>query len=156
MISGRSLGRGVPVCLAYGALALFLTGCGGGGSVRSDAEDIATRQLLAKLRVPRTTLTRKELGETYPETAWSTVKRGFEPVYGKVTEADAFGWEYLREVSEKHRGLIAKQEKIRAAERRQAQKAAERERRREAKAVAEAKKAEAIEEAKAAAPPAAE
>ena len=136
MISGRSLGRGVPECLACGAVAvaLSLTGCGAGVSVHSDSEDIATRELLAKLKAPRTTLTRKQLGETYPEKAWSTAKRGFKPAYGRVTEADAFDWEYLREIDEKRRGLIARREKIRAAERLQAQKAEERERKRKAKA----------------------
>ena len=142
MISGRSLGRGVPVCLAYGALALSLAGCGGGASVRNDAEDIATRELLAKLRAPRTTLTRKELGEIYPEEAWAVVRRGFKPVYGKVTEADAFDWEYLTEVEEKRRGLVARQEKIMAAERLQAQMAAERERKRKVKAAAASPPAE--------------
>jgi len=142
MISGRSLGRGVPVCLAYGALALSLAGCGGRVSVCNDAEDIATRELLAKLKTPRTTLTRKQLGEAYPERAWSTVRRGFKPVYGKVTEADAFEWEYLTEVEEKRRVLIARREKIRTAERLQAHKAAERERKRKAEAAAASPPAE--------------
>ena len=109
---------------------------------RNDAEDAATRELLAKLKAPRTTLTRKQLGETYPEKAWSTVRRGFKPVYGKVTEADAFEWEYLAEVDEKRRGLIARREKMRAAERLQAQKAAERESKRKAKAAAASPPAE--------------
>jgi len=142
MISGRSLARGVPVCLACGALALSLTGCGGGVSVRNDAENVATRELLAKLKAPRTTLTRKQLGEVYPEEAWAVVRRDFKPVYGKVTEADAFEWEYLTEVDEKRRGLIAKREKIRVAERLQAQKAAERELKRKAKAAAASPPAE--------------
>ena len=143
------------------ALALSLAGCGGGAVlVRNDLENANTKELLARLKFPRTTLTLKQLGETYSEGAWSKARRGFEPVYHPITEADVFASDYLREVQAKRRGFFAKREKKMAAERRQAEKVAAKERKlrvkADARAAAKAKKAEAIrkkaERAPAAAP----
>jgi hypothetical protein len=155
MRSGRSLGR---ECFVSGALALALSlvGCGAAVSVRDDSEIAKTKKLLARMRFKRTTITPRELGETYAAEAWPGVNQGFRPFYNKITARDIFEWEYLAEVQEKRRGFFAKQDKTKAIELRAAQKAAARERKRKAKAKAkaeaEAKKAEA---AKAEAAPAA-
>ncbi len=153
MRSEQSLGR----MTLGGALALasLLAGCGKAAPVRHRyaVEDSKTRKLLARIKCPRTTLTRKELGETYPEKAWSFSKQDFKPVYGKITEADAFQWEYLRELQGKRGALLARAERKRAAERKQGRAVAKRERAREAKAkkkaAALAARAEIIEKAKA-------
>ncbi len=148
MRSERSLGRKAPERLGSGALALAfsLAGCGAAVSVRNDSEIAKTKRLLARLRFPRTTLTPKELGETYAETVWPVANKGFKPFYNKITERDVFDWKLLDEIHKKRGDFFAKQEKIRAAERRVAQKAAARERKKkmkaDARAAAEAKRAE--------------
>ncbi|MHC5053829.1 MAG: hypothetical protein ACYTKD_03825 [Planctomycetota bacterium] len=153
MRSGQSLGRRAPEWLAPGALALAvsLAGCGASATANRRVEDLKIKRLLARIKCPRTTLTLKQLGETYSEDAWAIAKNDFEPVYAQITEADAFQWEYLREVRERRRGLFARQDRIDAAKRKKAKAAAEKQRRRKAKAdaraAAEAKEAEAIENA---------
>jgi hypothetical protein len=133
------------------ALAAMLAGCGNAVSAARHADDLETKRFLARVKCPKTTLTIEQLGETYSEDAWAVAKKGFKPVYSPITEADAFEWEYLREIQARRRGLFAKQDKIDAAKRKKAEAAEARERKRkaraDAKATAEARKAEAVENA---------
>ena len=152
MRSEQSLGR--KTLAGALALASLLAGCETASPVlgRDIIEDSETRSLLARIRCPRTTLTPKELGEIYPEKAWSFSGRDFKPVYQKITEADAFDWEYLRELQGKRGALLARAERKRAAEQKKARAAEQRERARkakvDAKAAALAARAEVIEKAK--------
>ena len=137
-------------CAAF--IAALVAGCG--TSVRtigSDPQEVATRKALARLKISDSTLSRKELGEVYPEDAWTVVKRPFEPACKLITEADAFEWEYLREMQSRRGEALARARKERLARERKAQAAAEKERKRKAKAEeraqAEAARAEAVKDA---------
>ncbi len=153
MRSGISLGRKASLHVVAGALALAVTlaGCGSTAAVIRQADDTETKKFLVRVKTPKTTLTIEQLGETYSEDAWSVAQKDFEPVYSAITEADAFQWEYLREVQARRAGLFAKQDKIDAAKRKRAEAAEARERKRkaraDAKAAAKAKAAEAVENA---------
>jgi len=111
MRSTGSLGRGASLLALSGslALALSMTGCGAATAAKTlqeDMEDAETLRLLARLRFERTTLTLREIGETYAEREWPAINRSFEPAYDPITEAEAFQWQYLGEVSQKRRALL--------------------------------------------------
>lgn len=108
---------------AAALLAGLAAGCGGTpAQVRYDRQDMETRKAVARLSCARTTLTLEELGETYPESVRALAERPFDPAYRKITEADAFGWERLREIEDRRRGAV---ERVRAETRERAKKAAE-------------------------------
>ena len=107
---------------------------------KSGEQTLEARRAIAALKIgeQRTTLTRKELGETYPEIAWHSVKRPFDRVYPKISEADAFQWEYLRELEQRRRGAVARAKAERRAREKKARRAKARDLKKQKKAQAKA------------------